>query len=50
MFVFVCGMACASEKQMDTKCTFVCTDKSETLLERCHACVYPWGVCVCVFG
>lgn len=24
----------------------MCPDKGETLLERCHGCVYPWAVCV----
>lgn len=33
-------------KQTDAKCTFVHPDKGETLLERCHGCVYPWAVCV----
>lgn len=33
-------------KQTDTKCTFAHPDKGETLLERCHGCVYLWAVCV----
>lgn len=50
MFVFICVTTWDSESKLTKSAQLVPLDNDETLMERCHGCVYPRAVYVCTCG